>query len=268
MGKVSTGMSLDGFIAGPNDGPERPLGEGGERLFEWYSAGDTEYGLPGTEMVFRVSLASAELLREAHSKMGAFVTGRRTFDLTHGWGGRPPLGVPAFVVTHTVPQEWVYGGSPFTFVTDGVKSAVEKAREAVGDKDVAVGAASIAQQCIEAGLLDEIHVELERQDRQRITGIEVIGHERLLGAWQGDKVVFPQQYGRHPRLCVPSGGRHPRDLGWGEGFPGLLRGHVQRRRHPDLRLALSGRRRLRGCLDQGRVTTNLVAPVGLTVMFE
>jgi dihydrofolate reductase len=162
MGKVSTGlsMSLDGFIAGPNDGPERPLGEGGERLFAWYSAGDTEYRLPGTEMVFRVSPQSAELLREAHSKMGAFVTGRRTFDITNGWGGSPPLGVPTFVVTHTVPQEWVYEGSPFTFVTDGVESAVEQAKKAAGDKDVAVGAASIAQQCLRAGLLDEIHVDL------------------------------------------------------------------------------------------------------------
>ena len=76
MGKVATGlsMSLDGFIAGPNDGPRSPLGDGGERLFAWYSGGDTEYGLPGTEMVFTVSPASAELLREAHSKMCASVT--------------------------------------------------------------------------------------------------------------------------------------------------------------------------------------------------
>jgi dihydrofolate reductase len=162
VGKVSTGlsMSLDGFIAGPNDGPARPLGDGGERLFAWYSSGDTEYRLPGTEMVFKVSPQSAELLREAHSKMGAFVTGRRTFDITNGWGGRPPLGVPTFVVTHTVPQEWVYEGSPFTFVTDGVESAVEQARAVAADKGVAVGAASIAQQCIRAGLLDEIHVDL------------------------------------------------------------------------------------------------------------
>jgi dihydrofolate reductase len=162
MANVSTGlsMSLDGFIAGPNDGPERPLGEGGERLFAWYSGGDTEYRLPGTEMVFRVSPQSAELLREAHGKMGAFVTGRRTFDIANGWGGRPPLGVPTFVVTHTVSQEWVYEGSPFTFVTDGVESAVEQAKAVAGDKDVAVGAASIAQQCIRAGLLDEIHVDL------------------------------------------------------------------------------------------------------------
>jgi dihydrofolate reductase len=162
MGKVSVGlsMSLDGFIAGPNDGPERPLGEGGERLFAWYSTGDTEYRLPGTEMVFRVSPQSAELLREAHPRMGAFVTGRRTFDITNGWGGNPPLGVPTFVVTHSVPQEWVYEGSPFTFVTDGVESAVEKAREVAGDNDVAVGAASVVQQCIRSGLLDVIHVDL------------------------------------------------------------------------------------------------------------
>ena len=140
-------MSLDGFIAGPNDGPRQPLGEGGEKLFAWYSGGDTEYGLPGTEIVFRVSPQSAELLREAHPRMGAFVPGRRTFDITNGWGGNPPLGVPTFVVTHSVPQEWVYEGSPFTFVTDGVESAVEQARAVAGEKDVAVGAASIVQQC-------------------------------------------------------------------------------------------------------------------------
>ena len=162
MGKVSTGlsMSLDSFIAGTNDGPGSRLGEGGERLFAWYSSGDTEYRPPGTEMVVRVSPQSAELLREAHSKMGAFVTGRRTFDITNGWGGSPPLGVPTFVLTHTVPQEWVYEGSPFTFVTDGIESAVEQAKALAGEKDVAVGAASIVQQCIRAGLLDEIHIDL------------------------------------------------------------------------------------------------------------
>jgi dihydrofolate reductase len=162
VGRVITGlsMSLDGFIAGPNDGPQSPLGEGGERLFAWYSSGDTEYRLPGTEMVLEVSPQSAELLREAHAKMGAFVTGRRTFDITNGWGGSPPLGVPTFVLTHTVPQEWVYEGSPFTFVTDGIQSALEQAKAVAGDKDVAVGAASIVQQCIRAGLLEEIHVDL------------------------------------------------------------------------------------------------------------
>jgi dihydrofolate reductase len=162
MGKVRTGhsMSLDGFIAGPNDGPEVPLGEGGERLLAWYSAGDTEYVLPGTEMVFRVSPQSAELLRETRRTTGALVTGRRTFDLTGGWGGGHPLDVPVFVVTHSVPQEWVYEGSPFTFVTDGLQSAVEQARAAAGEKDVGVIGASLVQQCIRARLLEEIHVDL------------------------------------------------------------------------------------------------------------
>jgi dihydrofolate reductase len=162
MGKVATGltMSLDGFIAGPNDGPHSPLGDGGERLFAWYSGGETEYGLPGTELVFKVSPQSAELLREVEDTMGACVTGRRTFDISGGWGGRPPLGLPTFVVTHTVPQEWVYAGSPFEFVTDGVESAVQQAKAVAGEKDVAVMAASIVQQCIGAGLLDEIVVNL------------------------------------------------------------------------------------------------------------
>ena len=162
MGKVSVGltMSLDGFIAGPNDGPGLPLGEGGERLFEWYQSGDTDYEMPGTGMVFRISAQSAEMLREVDRTMGALVTGRRTFDITNGWGGNPPLGVPAFVVTHDVPEGWVYEGSPFTFVTEGVESAVERAKEAAAGRDVAVGAASIAQQCIRAGLLDEIHINL------------------------------------------------------------------------------------------------------------
>src|ERR687893_1702981 len=162
MGKVRTGhtTSLDGFIAGPNDGPQAPLGDGGERLLAWYSGGDTEYRLPGTEMIFKVSPQTAELLRETRRTTGALVTGRRTFDLTNGWGGRHPLDVPVFVVTHTVPQEWVSEGSPFTFVTDGLESAVERARAAAGDKDVGVVGASIVQQCIRAGLLDEIHLDL------------------------------------------------------------------------------------------------------------
>jgi dihydrofolate reductase len=162
MGKVRTGhsTSLDGFIAGPNDGPEAPMGEGGERLLAWYSGGDTEYRLPGTEMVFKVSPQTAELLRETRTTTGALVTGRRTFDLTNGWGGRHPLDVPVFVVSHTVPQEWVYVRSPFTFVTDGLQSALEQAKAVAGDKDVGVVGASLVQQCIRAGVLDEIHVDL------------------------------------------------------------------------------------------------------------
>jgi len=159
---VELSMSLDGFIAGPNDSPENGLGDGGERLFKWYSSGDTDFPLPGTDMVFKISRASAEFLRESWQNIGASVTGRRTFDIAHGWGGNPPGGAdaPHFVVTHTVPQEWVRPGSPFTFVTDGVESAIEKAKQAAGDKNVDVIGASIVQQSIKAGLLDEIQIDL------------------------------------------------------------------------------------------------------------
>jgi dihydrofolate reductase len=162
MGKVTSGltMSLDGFIAGPNDGPEHPLGEGGMRLFDWYSSGDTDYVVPSGGMTFKVSSQAADLLREVFSEIGAIVTGRRTFDITNGWGGRHPLDVPIVVLTHSVPDGWDYEGSPFTFVTDGVESAVEQARALAGEKDVAVGAASLVQQCLKAGLLDEVHVDI------------------------------------------------------------------------------------------------------------
>ena len=162
MGKVTSGltMSLDGFIAGPNDGPEHPLGENGMRLFDWYGSGDTEYVVPSGGMTFKVSPQSAEMLFEAFSSIGAIVTGRRTFDITNGWGGRHPLDVPTVVLTHAIPDGWDYEGSPFTFVTDGVESAVRKARELAGEKDVAVGAASLVQQCLRTGLLDEVHVDI------------------------------------------------------------------------------------------------------------
>jgi dihydrofolate reductase len=155
-------MSLDGFIAGPNDSPDNGLGDGGEALFKWYSSGDTDFPLPGTNMVFKISRASAEFLRPSWLNIGASVTGRRTFDIAHGWGGNPPGGMDShyFVVTHTVPQEWVKPGSPFTFVTDGVESAVEKAKNAAGDKNVDLMGASIAQQCLKVGLLDEIQIDL------------------------------------------------------------------------------------------------------------
>jgi dihydrofolate reductase len=162
LGKVRTGLavSLDGFISGPNDGADAPMGVGGERLLAWYAAGDTDYRLPGTDMVFKVSAPTAEFLRETRETTGALVFGRRTFDLTHGWGGKHPLDVPVFVVTGSVPPAWVYEGSPFTFVTDGLESALEQAQVVAGDKNVGVGAASIVQQCIRSGFLDEIHLDL------------------------------------------------------------------------------------------------------------
>ncbi|MGQ0603667.1 MAG: dihydrofolate reductase family protein [Anaerolineales bacterium] len=154
MEKVSTQftMSLDGFIAGPND----DIG----RLFGWYGKGDTAFKLPGTDRAFKVSRASAEYLREEWSALGAIVTGRHDFDVSDAYGGVSPLGVPMFIVTHRVPQEWVKDGSPFTFVTDGVESALEQAKQVAGDKTVGVGGATIVQQCLRAGWLDEILIDL------------------------------------------------------------------------------------------------------------
>ena len=154
MGKVATGFStsLDGFIAGPD-------GDVGS-LFDWYFAGDTEYKVPGGRFTLRVSPQSAELLRESYESMGALVVGRRHFDHAGGWDGRHPMDVPVFVVTHTVPREWVYEGSPFTFVTNGLQGAVEQAKGVAGGKDVGVGGADVAQQCIRAGLIDEVGIDL------------------------------------------------------------------------------------------------------------
>jgi len=164
MGKVvvELSMSMDGFIAGPNDARGNGLGDGGDRLFQWYSSGDIEFPLPGTEMVSKISRASADLLQETWPKVGASVTGRRTFDITGGWGGNPPGGTDTryFVVTHTIPQEWVKPGSPFTFVTDGVESAVEQAKQAAGDLNVDIMGASIVQQGLKAGLIDEVQIDL------------------------------------------------------------------------------------------------------------
>jgi dihydrofolate reductase len=153
-------MSLDGHIAGPHSSGEQPLGEGGEHLFGWYFGGDVEVTVPAGTMTVQVSPQSAAHLRETYDKIGALVLGRKTFDVTNGWGGRHPANVPCFIVTHSIPDGWANDGQPFTFVTDGVESAVRQTRAVAGDKDTGVGAASIAQQCIAAGLLDEIHVDL------------------------------------------------------------------------------------------------------------
>jgi dihydrofolate reductase len=162
MGKTifENSVSLDGYSAGLNDGPENGLGDGGEALFRWYNSGDVAMPLAGTDMVFHISRASADFLATEWGKIGAMVAGRRMFDIAQAWGGNPPGGGPCFIVTHNPPQEWVYEGSPFTFVTDGVESAVAQARQAAGDLNVAISSASIAKQCIKAGLLDEIVLSL------------------------------------------------------------------------------------------------------------
>ena len=145
-------MSLDGFVAGPNDEVDK--------LFGWYAAGDTPFTAAGTDRPFKISRASADLLTENWGQVGATVTGRRDFDVSNAWGGKPIFGVPTFIVTHSVPREWAYEGSPFTFVTNGVESALAQAQQAAGDKVVDVGGTRIVQQCLQAGLLDGIQIDL------------------------------------------------------------------------------------------------------------
>lgn len=154
MGKVTTGfsMSLDGFIAGPNDEVER--------VFKWYFSGENDQEIANGNQVYKMSEEGVDMLRGASQMAGVLVTARRTFDVAQAWGGKYPMNVPVVVVTHQIPQEWDKPGTPFTFVTDGVENAIKKAREIAGDKTVVLGAPSIVQQCLQAGLLDEIHIDL------------------------------------------------------------------------------------------------------------
>ena len=156
MGTIGAGfsMSLDGFIAGPNDDVQR--------LFAWMFSGDTDMkvSIGDEEMDLKLSEQSAEQYEEKTQGVGAIVSGRRMFDVAGAWGGKHPMNVPVVVVTHTIPQEWPNDGSPFTFVTDGVESALEKAREIAGDKTIGVGGADMTRQCLKLGLLDEIQIDL------------------------------------------------------------------------------------------------------------
>ena len=161
MGKVrfEITMSLDGYIAGPNDGPELGLGEGGERLHQWVfdlASWREPHGLAGGE-----TNVDSELLDETIKATGAVIIGRRMFDNARGWGDEPPFHVPVFVLTHEPREMLVKGDTTFTFVTDGIESALEQARAAAGDKDVSIGGgANVAQQYLKAGLLDEIQIHV------------------------------------------------------------------------------------------------------------
>jgi dihydrofolate reductase len=149
---MQASMSLDGYIADPSDnvGP----------LFDWYGNGEVEVRGADPDRVFRVSPASAAYLREAWANAVAGVIGRRLFDHTNGWNGRPPVGEAVFVVTHRPPTDWDFPDAPFTFVTDGVASAVAQAREFAGDRDVSVTPGNVGGQALAAGLVDEVRVDL------------------------------------------------------------------------------------------------------------
>ncbi len=162
MGKVllDISMSLDGFIAAPNDDPERPLGDGGQRLHDWVFGGTSDR--TGTSPRTSATDSNREVMDESFRTTGAIVMGRRWFDIgEEPWGDNPPFQVPVFVLTHHAREKLIKeGGTTFTFVTDGIESALEQAKAAAGDKNIGVGGANIAQQCLKAGLLDEIQIHL------------------------------------------------------------------------------------------------------------
>lgn len=163
-------MSLDGFVAGPNPSEEEPLGEGGEQLHEWViklAAWREPHGREGGEVN-----ASSEVLEESLANTGAVIMGRNMFGGGPGpwgdepwegwWGDEPPFRCPVFVLTHHEREPLQkQGGTSFTFVTDGIESALEQARAASGGKDISLGGgASVAQQYLAAGLIDELKLNV------------------------------------------------------------------------------------------------------------
>jgi dihydrofolate reductase len=173
MGKLmlDISMSLDGFVAGPRPTLEEPLGKGGEGLHEWAFATRAfreRHGVDGGE-----ANADSQLIDEMVAGTGATLMGRRMFSGGEGrwaddsnaegwWGEDPPFHHPVFVLTHHRREQLSkQGGTTFTFVTDGIESALEQARAAAGELDVAIGGgADVAQQYLRAGLLDELKVHL------------------------------------------------------------------------------------------------------------
>ena len=169
--RVDITMSADGFVAGPNQTLEEPLGENGERLHTWAVATASwreQHGLSGGE-----ANADSDVLQESQAATGAVVMGRRMFSGGAGpwagdpnadgwWGDDPPFHVPVFVVTHHARETAIMqGGTSFAFVTDGIEAAVARAREAAGAKDVLVsGGATVVQLALRAGLLDELQLHV------------------------------------------------------------------------------------------------------------
>ena len=155
MTKVIAGIttSVDGYVAGPNDGPGKGLGEGGERLHYWVFGGPWTYD---AEPAGKPTGEDAEWLEEAFSGLGAVVGGRWTYEAAEHWGGKNPWDIPFFIVTHR-PEEQP-DGAGFTFVPS-LEEAVERAKAAAGEKHVHVmGGADVIRQALDAGIVDELSI--------------------------------------------------------------------------------------------------------------
>jgi len=194
MLKFNIAMSLDGFVAGPNPSEQDPLGEGGMRLHEWVfelAAWREPHGREGG-----VVNESTQIVEQSQANVGATIMGRNMFGGGPGpwgaeewqgwWGEEPPFHVPVFVLTHHAREPLALaGGTTFHFVTDGVESALAQAQEAAAGKDVALaGGADVAQQCLSAGLIDEL--------RLSVVPVVLGSGTRLFGAGAGAGLALEQ----------------------------------------------------------------------------
>lgn len=185
-------VSLDGFVADLNDGVAE--------VFDWYFSGDVEIPVGGSDpMTFSVSQPSADHLHGLISELGAMLSGRRTFDKAEGWGGNHAWG-PSFVLTHSIPDGWPRPNSTVHFVTDGVESAVTQAKAAAAGKTVGVHGADTIQQCLNAGLLDEIHVDIAAVLLG--SGIRLFDHLAATPIILGNPTVIPGNGVTHLRYPV------------------------------------------------------------------
>jgi len=153
---IDLSVSLDGYIAGPDDGPDLPLGRGGPALFTWMGAGPETVG---SDDRLRPPEASRPVVEEWHAGAGAMIRGRRTFDIANGWADGHPVDAPIFVVTHDPPTEGRWSPQ-VTFVPEGVAAALAQAREVAGDGWVSASGASVAQQLLQLGAVDEIQLSV------------------------------------------------------------------------------------------------------------
>jgi dihydrofolate reductase len=186
MGRVQAQaiMSLDGYVAKQDN----TIG----RLFDWLQNGVFAIATPAGDFTVHLTPTSAEHWRRWVSSLGALVCGRTLFDHTQGWQGRHTLDAPVVVVTHHVPTDWVdaHPDAPFTFVTDGVEAAVTRAQDLAGDRVVAVTGGTIARQCLDLGLLDEVAIDL-------VPVVMGAGNRPFFGELSGEDILLD-----NPTVCV------------------------------------------------------------------
>jgi dihydrofolate reductase len=186
---IDISMSLDGFVAGPNDGLGNGLGDGGQPIHNWVMGGDWDYGHES----FAASGVDSDMLNGMLRSAGAAIVGRRMFDVVDGWGDDPPWKIPVFVLTHRAAPPGKRGDTTFTYVDDGVLSAHDQAVAAAGTKDVIVsGGATVAQQFLAAGLVDELQLH-------------------IAPILPGDGVPLFARLGRYPLTLTPL---HMRESAW------------------------------------------------------